>query len=48
MYASFYVGIRQGGPSIEGTEDVMDKKLSAPGSPNSVLSAANALQQLTQ
>ncbi|KAG0563546.1 hypothetical protein KC19_8G040100 [Ceratodon purpureus] len=48
MYASFYVGIRQGGPSIDETDDVMEKKLSSPGSPNCVLNASTALEQLTQ
>lgn len=36
MYASFYVGIRQGGLSFEETEAI-------PDSPNSVLPAVNAL-----
>jgi hypothetical protein len=48
MYASFYVGIRQGGPNIAETDDVVDNKVSTPGSPNCVLNASSALEQLTQ
>jgi betaine lipid synthase len=47
MYASFYVGIRQGGVSIEEMVDEKEEE-KLPGSPNSVLNAANGLEQLQQ
>jgi len=42
MYASFYVGIRQGGVPIEDMENEMEKAVKSPGSPNCVLNASNA------
>lgn len=46
MYASFYVGIRKGGPKIEESEDMTEKV--TPGSPNCVLNASNALERSHQ
>jgi len=46
MYASFYVGIRQGGVPIE---DMMENEMEnakSPGSPNCVLNASSALEQV--
>lgn len=47
MYASFYVGIRQGGVSIEDMENEIEK-VNSPGSPTCVLNASNALEPLHQ
>lgn len=45
MYASFYVGIRQGGVSIADMENDVDRDLKkSPNSPNCVLNASNALE----